>query len=128
MFETLDDTNILLYAAKCYDKPYCIQSEFQEDYKRVRYLKRLLCKYRTSGEMKERLFLNHLVQIQNVFGTDSSTRILFAKIKECDWSALKPFLIYTSAMPEIVKGIRGRDIHSSDLPLDWKIVEILRKL
>lgn len=128
MFDNLEDSNVLLYAVKCYDKPYCIQSEFEEDYRRVRYIKRLLYTYRKIGEIKERLLLNHIVMMQNCFGAEHSTRILFLKVNEKDWAALKTFLIYTSGMPEIVKGINGRDIVSSDIPLDWKIVEILRRL
>lgn len=78
--------------------------------------------------MKERLILNHLVVAQNVFGIGNSTRMLFFNMDPIDYSALKTFLVYTSAMPAIVKGIDGRDIYSSDILLDFKIVEILRKL
>jgi uncharacterized protein (DUF1499 family) len=59
MFDDLTESNILLYAAKCYEKPNCIDSEFEEDYKKIRYIKRLLQKYRATGEIKERLLLNH---------------------------------------------------------------------
>jgi len=128
LFDELNDSNILLYAAKCYDKPNCIDSEFDEDYKRIRYIKRLLNRYRLTGEIKERLFLNHLVVIQNVFGIEASTRMLFARVDSKDYSALKTFLIYTSAMPNIVKGIRGEDIISSDISLDPKLIDILRKI
>ena len=128
MFDDLNDANILLYAAKCYDKPNCLDSEFDEDYKRIRYIKRLLHRYRLSGEIKERLLLNHLTVAQNVFGIEASTRMLFLRINEKDYSALKTFLIYTSAMPNIVKSIDGQDIVSSDIPLDLKLVETLRKL
>ena len=128
MFDNLNDENILLYAAKCYDKPNCIQSEFDEDYRRIRYMKRLIRKYKVESDIKERLFLNHLIMLQNVFGVIPTTRILFVKIDEMDYGALKPFLIYTSAMPDIVRGIRGNDIHSSGIEIDWGIVERLRKL
>jgi hypothetical protein len=128
MFENLTDDNILLYAVKCYDKPNCIISEFDEDFKRVRYIKRLLKKYRETGELKERLVLNHIILLQNVFGIVPSTRILFAKVSDKDYGTLKPFLIYTSAMPDVVRGVNGRDVLSSDIPMDWSIVEILRKL
>jgi hypothetical protein len=128
MFENLSEQNILLYAIKSYDKPNCVKSEFDDDYKKFRYIKRLLQKYRLTNEIKERLLLNHLVILQNVFGVEASTRILFFRIDERDYKALKTFLIYTSAMPERIKGIRGRDIVSSDIPLDPRIVEILRKL
>ena len=127
MFNDLNDSNVLLYAAKCYDKPNCIQSEFDEDYKKFRYIKRLLHRYRLTGEIKERLLLNHLILCQNVFGIEASTRILFLRCNEKDYSALKTFLVYTSAMPNIVKGIDGTNIISSDIPLDLKLVDILRK-
>lgn len=127
-FDDLNESNVLLYAAKCYEKPNCIDSEFDEDYKRIRYIKRLLHRYRITGEIKERLLLNHLVITQNVFGVEGSTRMLFLRIDKKDYSALKTFLIYTSAMPEIVRGIRGENIRSSDIPLDFKIVDILRKI
>jgi hypothetical protein len=128
MFDDLNDSNILLYAAKCYDSPTCLDSEFSEDYKRIRYIKRLLNRYRIQGEIKERLVLNHLVVAQNVFGITGSTRLLFFNINPKDYSALKTFLIYTSAMPNIVKGINGKDIISSDILLDEGLVDLLRKL
>ena len=126
MFDDLNEENILLYAAKSYEKPNCIHSEFEEDYKRIRYTKRLLQRYRLTGKIKERLILNHIVIVQNVFGIEASTRMLFFRIDWRDWSALKTFLIYTSAMPNIVRGIRSKDIISSDIPIDEYIVSILR--
>ena len=127
-FDDLTESNILLYAAKCYDKPNCLDSEFDEDYKKIRYIKRLLQRYRLTGEIKERLLLNHLVIAQNVFGIEASTRMLFLRIDKRDWSVLKTFLVYTSAMPKVVKGIREQDILSSDIPIDFRIVDLLRKL
>ena len=58
MFDDLNDSNVLLYAAKSYDKPNCVQSELNEDYKKFRYIKRLLNRYRLSGEIKETLIIN----------------------------------------------------------------------
>ena len=127
-FDDLNESNVLLYAAKCYDKPNCIQSEFDEDYKKFRYIKRLLNRYRLTGKIKERLLLNHINLTQNVFGVEASTRILFLRNNEKDYSALKTFLVYTSAMPSIVKGIRGVDIRSSDIQLDNTIIDILRRI
>ena len=128
MYDDLTEDNILMYAVKCYDKPNCVDSEFDEDYKRIRYIKRLLYRYRNTGEIKERLLLNHLVVTQNVFGVEGSTRMLFFRIDPKDYSALKTFLVYTSAMPNIVKGVRGSNIISSDIGLDMKLVDILRRL
>jgi hypothetical protein len=128
MFNDLNDSNVLLYAVKCYDKPNCIKSEFDEDYKKFRYIKRLLNRYRLTGKIKERLILNHLTMTHNVFGVEASTRILFLRIDKRDWSALKTFLVYTSAMPNVVKDIHGVDIISSDIPLDANLIEVLREL
>ena len=127
-FVNLTDSNILLYAAKCYDKPNCIDSEFDEDYKRIRYIKRLLHRYRISGVLKERLILNHIIVAQNVFGIEASTRMMFCKIDPRDYGALKTFLYYTSALPYTVYGINGRDICTKDILMDKKIVEILKKI
>ena len=125
-FDDLTNDNILLYAAKAYDKPNCIMSEFKEDMKRFNYLKRLFKRYRKIGELREQLVLNHLVVICNVFGPEVATRILFFKMSKDDYSALKTYLLFLSCMPERVKGIKGHDIISSEIPVDMTIADILR--
>ena len=81
-FDDLSNENIMLYAVKSYDKPNCIMSEFKEDMKRFNYLKRLFYRYRKVDDIKERLILNHLVVLYNVFGIESATRLLFFKIEK----------------------------------------------
>lgn len=128
MFENLTPDNVLLYAMRSYDKPNCIMSEFKEDLKRFNYLKRLFQRYRKVGDIKERLVINHLVVIYNVFGVEVSTRLLFYKLSKDDYSALKTYLLFLNYMPETVKGIKGHDIHSSDIPVDMDIAEVLRTI
>lgn len=128
MFENLNDENILLYCIKAYDKPNCVQSEFEDDMKRFNYLNRLFTRYTKKGDPRERLVLNHLVVLCNVFGPDVATRLLFFKIPPEYHSILKTYLLFLSIMPERVRGIRGVDILSSDLPIDNKIADILRKI
>ena len=125
-FDDLTNDNILLYAAKAYDKPNCIMSEFKEDMKRFNYLKRLFKRYRKVGELREQLVLNHLVVICNVFGPEVATRLLFFKMSKDDYSALKTYLLFLSCMPERVKGIKGHDLISSEIPVDMTIANILR--
>ena len=125
-FDDLTNDNILIYAVKAYDKPNCIMSEFKEDMKRFNYLKRLFKRYRKVGELREQLVLNHLVVIYNVFGPEVATRILFFKISKDDFPALKTYLLFLSCMPERVKGIKGHDIISSEIPVDMTIADILR--
>jgi len=125
-FDDLTNDNIMIYAVKAYDKPNCIMSEFKEDMKRFNYLKRLFKRYRKVGELREQLVLNHLVVICNVFGPEVATRILFFKITKDDFSALKTYLLFLSCMPEKVRGIKGHDIISSEIPVDMTIANILR--
>jgi hypothetical protein len=125
-FDDLTNDNIMLYAAKAYDKPNCIMSEFKEDMKRFNYLKRLFKRYRKIGELREQLVLNHLVVIYNVFGPDVAARLLFFKMAKDDYAALKTYMLFLNIMPERVRGIKGQDIISSDILVDMTIAETLR--
>lgn len=128
MFENLTSDNLIIYAMKAYDRPDCIMSEFKNDMKRFNYLKRLFLRYRKDGELRERLIINHLVVIYNLFGTEVSTRILFYKMSKEDYSTLKTYLLFLNFMPEIIRGIKGRNIISADIPVDMKIADVLRKI
>jgi hypothetical protein len=125
-FENLTNDNIMIFAMKAYDKPNCIMSEFKEDMKRFNYLKRLFKRYRKLGELREQLVLNHLVVLYNVFGPEVATKLLFFQMSKDDYSTLKTYLLFLSCMPEKVKGIKGHDIISSEIPVDMTIAEILR--
>lgn len=128
MIEPLNDDTALLYAIKAYDKLNYVKSEFEEDYKTFRYVKRLLQRYRATGELRQNLILNHLNLIYNLFGIEAGTRLLFFKMDEADYSSLKTFLVFLNTMPAVVKDISGRDIHSADIPVDMGIAKVLRSL
>jgi hypothetical protein len=127
MFDELNNDNIMMYAVKAYDKPNCIMSEFKEDMKRFNYLKRLFKRYRKYEELREQLVLNHLVVICNVFGPEVASRLLFFKMAKDDYPALKTYMLFLNIMPDRVRGIKGQDIISSDIPIDYSIAEALRK-
>lgn len=133
MFETLHNANFQLYAAKYYDNPHCFDtSEFVDDLARFKYLKRLFNKYAETGELRERLILNHIVVIYNVWGSNGpepATRMLFLKLQGYE-TYLKPFLVYLSYMPNVVKGIGddNKDYVSSDILMDQAIIDTLRKI
>jgi len=126
----LDDSNFLLYAAANYENPHCYDmNEFNEDLSRFKYLKRLFFRYHDKDELKERLILNHLTIIYNVFKPEAATRMLFFKIEEEYWSYLKTFLVFMNYMPTHLEYIgERRNIISSDIPLDPVIIENLGKL
>lgn len=128
MFDDLNDNNFMLYAAKAYDKPNAVMSEFEEDINRILYVKRLLTKYYSSGILKERLILNHIVVLYNVFGVEAATRILFFKLDERDYEVIKPFLIFLNFLPKVVYGIKGKNIITSEIQLDTGSIKCLRNL
>jgi hypothetical protein len=125
---TLDDTNFLIYAMKAFEKPNAILSEFQDDIKRIKYIKRLIRRYRNGGSLKERLILNHIIILANIFGVEQSVKMLFFKLDKEDYSSLKTFLIYLSYMPDIVSGINGENIRSAEIDVDLNLADVLRKV
>ena len=130
MREQLDETNFLLYAAKHYDNPHCYDTlEFYDDLNRFKYIKRLFNRYEETGELKERLIVNHLTIIYNIFGAEPATRMLFLKLRG-HYHMIKPFLVLMGYMPDVVYsiGIDGKNIISSDIHMDENIVEILRQI
>lgn len=128
MFSNLTDDNFLVYALKCYSAPRCIMSEFESDIRRTKYIKKLIRKYNITNELKERLILNHIILLSNVFGPEPTTRILFFKFDVDDYGILKTFLLYLNMMPDIVMGINGINLQSSDILVDMDVANKLRAL
>lgn len=126
----LTEENFTLYAIKHYDNPNCKgMAEFEDDLKRFRYLKRLFRKYTAGKGLKERLIVNHLVVIYNLFGADAATRMLFFKVEKKYWSQLKTFLVFLSYMPvgfEIQA--QGVTLQGFEIPLDEKVAETLKRI
>jgi len=128
MFDQLNDSNILLYAIKCYDTPNCVMSEFEDDFNRIYRIKKAFTKYKKGKELNFQLILNHIVILYNVFGVECATRLLFYKLDVDHYSLVKPFLLALNYMPDAVFGIQNKNVLSSDIPLDKEIVECLRHL
>ena len=129
-FGMLTIKNAVLYASSIYDNPGCVSiDEFMEDYKRFKYVKRLCRRYVSTKEIAERLFLNHLIALVNVFGPEGTTRLLFVKCEdERLYRILKPFLLYLDILPDVVRGIDGFDIVTDTIPSDARITRRLREL
>ena len=101
MYEKITSENVVMYAIKHYDNPQCEgEKEFQDDLKRFKYIKRLLRKYYETDILKERLLLNHIIVLKNVFGPEASTTLLLYKIQREYWPALKSFLIFLNTITE----------------------------
>ena len=120
MYEKLTNDNIIMFAIRHYDNPQCEgEYEFHDDMKRFKYIKRLLRKYHDTGILKERLLLNHLIVLHNVFETTPCVTLLLYKIQEEYWSTLKSFLIFLNSITE------DELTHVEE---DQNVLEILRKV
>ena len=129
MINDLCDDNFLIYAIKAYDKPQMIQSEFEDDLKRLKYVKRLLRKYRQTGEFKERLVLNHVIILSNVFGVEATVNMLFFKVDKEDYPLLKTILIFLNYMPRrLTVSFNKYHIRQEEIMVDLEIANRLRNL
>jgi hypothetical protein len=117
-FDNLTDSNFLLYAAKHYDNPQCFSmDEFHQDLLTFKYIKRLFKRYKDYDILKEKLILNHIILVSNVFGPEATARMLFLKFGEYD-TMLKPFLEYLGMLPEVVYQVRGKNIKTNEIISD----------
>ena len=120
IFNELNEDNFLLFAIKNYQNPQAVtRDDFEKDLNHFRYIKRLLNRDKSTGELSERLILNHLIVIFNVFGYDAGLDILELKIELDHWTTLKPFLIFLKAIKN--------DMYTN-IEMDKLVVERLRNI
>jgi len=125
----ITESNFVMYAMKNYDNPHCIDiEEFNDDLKRIKYIKRLLNRHATTTVLKERLILNHIILLYNVFSIEAATRMLFFKIEPKLWPSLKTFLVFLNYMPERISAVMEQDIISTDIPINMDIANKLRTM
>ena len=102
-FDELNEDNYLLFAIKFYDNPHALtKDDFEDDLKRIKYVKRLLKRYKNTGVLKTHLILNHLTVLFNVFN-DAAIALLFYNLEEDLWPAIKSFLVFLNRIPEYPK-------------------------
>ena len=102
-FDELNESNYMLFAIKFYDNPQAVtKDDFEADLKRIRYIKRLLKRYKNTGELKIHLILNHITILFNVFN-EAAVPLLFYNLEEDLWPAIKSFLVFLNRVPEYPK-------------------------
>lgn len=125
MNEKLSESNFLIYAMHYYDNTQCYSlAEFEDDLKKFLYLKKLISRYKNNDDLKERLILNHIIVLYNLFGA-ATTKMLFYKVDEECWNILVTFLVYLNLMPE---HIVDYNITLSEVILDERVISTLRKI
>lgn len=119
----LTEENFALFAIKYYDNPNCHgMAEFYDDLKRFRYLKRLFRKYKAGKGLKERLIVNHIIVIYNLFGIEAATKMLFFKIEKKFWPQLKTFLVFLNCMPIGSITLNEEIIEGYSIPIDQDVL------
>jgi hypothetical protein len=122
IFNELNEENFLLFAIKNYENPQAVTKEdFEKDLNHFKYIKRLLKRYKKSGELKTHLILNHFIILYNVFG-EATTPMLFFKMEKEFWPSIKSFIIFLGRLPEYPK----TGIH--DIQVDLYCLEQLYKI
>jgi hypothetical protein len=126
---TLEDNNFFLYAAHHYMNPCVDEQEFLEDLTRIKNIRRLFGRYEKHGELKERLIINHLMILYNVFEHKAMTRMLAFKLYD-QLHILKPFLMLLNYWPERIDniGIDSLTIRTNEVVMDMRVVDVLRKI
>ena len=120
VFNELTEKNLFLYAAKHYKNPnFSDIDDFYEDLKRFKYIKRLLNRYIESDELSERLILNHLIVVFNMFGIEAALEILNLKLEDKHWPVMKPFLVF-------LKYITNDQY--TGITMDPNVIDVLRKI
>jgi len=120
MYEKITSDNIIMFAIKHYDNPQCEgEKEFHDDMKRFKYIKRLLRKYKETSILKERLILNHIIILRNLFGPEACVTLLLYKIQQEYLSTLKSFLLYLNMI---------REDELSEIKEDVEILKALKEL
>ena len=122
-FHELNDDNYLLFAIKFYENPHAVTREdFEDDLKKIKYVKRLLRRYQNSNVLKTHLILNHLTVLFNVFG-DAAVPLLFYNLERDLWSAIKSFLVFLGKLPEY-----PRSSDMDEIPVDPYCLEQLENI
>ena len=128
-FDYVNDNNFMMFAIKHYDSPSCTgEAEFREDLSRIRSIGRSFSRYRKTGKINERLVLNHLIVLYNVFEAQAMTKMLSFKLNNY-LEYLKPFLMLISMWPDKIEGVGGDYIIvGSDISMDNILIEKLRNI
>jgi hypothetical protein len=129
MIDFLTNENYILVLAKRYDNPQVHSTEeFYEDLKRIKYIKKLITRYIETSELKERLILNHLIVLNNLFGSELLCKIIFLKMENHIFY-IKPFLVLLNILPEKIVGVGKKEtIDTNLIGMDENIVKILRNI
>ena len=121
-FDELNESNFQLFAIKNYETPQAVtEDDFHKDLNHFKYIKRLLKRYRNTGELKTHLIINHFIVLYNIFG-EAATPMLFHKIEKELWPVMKTFVLFLNKLPEYPR------CYIHDIDVDVSCLEELQKI
>ena len=121
-FDELNESNFQLFAIKNYENPQAVtEDDFHKDLNHFKYIKRLLKRYRNTGELKTHLIINHFIVLYNIFG-EAATPMLFHKIEKELWPVMKTFVLFLNKLPEYPR------VYIHDIDVDVSCLEELQKI
>ena len=121
-FNELNEDNFQLFAIKNYENPQAVtEDDFHKDLNHFKYIKRLLKRYRNTGELKTHLIINHFIVLYNIFG-EAATPMLFHKIEEELWPVMKTFVLFLNKLPDYPR------CYIHDIDVDVACLEELQKI
>ena len=122
LFNELNDDNFILFAIKNYENPQAVtKDDFDKDLNHFKYIKRLLKRYKNTGELKSHLIINHFIVLYNIFG-EAATPMLFHKIEKELWPVMKTFVLFLNKLPEYPR------CYIHDIDVDVSCLEELQKI
>jgi hypothetical protein len=122
IFNELNEDNFLLFAIKNYENPQAVtKDDFQKDLNHFKYIKRLLKRYKKTGDLKTHLLINHFIVLYNIFG-EATTPMLFFKLEREMWTQVKTFIVFLNRLPQFPK------TYMHDIPVDINCLEQLQKI
>lgn len=124
----INEENFDILVAKFYNGKYWTVGDLEDDLRRVKYIKRLIGKYVRRGELNERLILNHIIVLANVFGPEFTCKLLFFKLAKEHYPSLKTFLLFLDYLPDTLNSVNGTVINTKDIHIDNTIANVLRKI
>lgn len=126
--EPLTKDNFLLYCARNYNAKYGASfDDLEQDIEKIKYIKKLITRYQSTGDLKERLILNHIIVLNNVFGPEVTCRILYFKLSDV-FDIIKPFLVKINILPKFIIINEEQTIDTDLIPLDLTVVKALREI
>lgn len=92
------DDEFIKFCLNNYRTPHFSRAEFEADLNKIVILKKMFRRYKSTGNINERLVLNNIIILINVFGVETANFILFYRLEREFHSYIKTFLMFLTSL------------------------------